>query len=127
MAKLTPFPALKLEHYVDSPIYYAVVLADHTTLSCIISSLPRLDDLALISTESDSLAYEQLVDKILAALDRCDVSLKRPISMSLSASTTPLPLVLWPSPVLTSPCRIQLARMPCRRRSVARISTLFSS
>ncbi|KAI9124112.1 hypothetical protein K1719_005412 [Acacia pycnantha] len=73
MAKSTSFPAIKPEHYAHSPVHYAVVLADHTTLSRITSSLPRLADPALIRTESDSLAQEQLADKISAVLDRRDV------------------------------------------------------
>ncbi|XP_028782932.1 LOW QUALITY PROTEIN: ankyrin repeat domain-containing protein 13C-like [Neltuma alba] len=76
MAKSAPtasFPAIKPEHYAHSPVHYAVVLSDHTTLSRLISSLPRLADPAHVRTESDSLSQEQVADKISAVLDRRDV------------------------------------------------------
>lgn len=69
----TSFPVMKAEHYAHSPVHYAVVLGDHTTLSRIISSLPRLPDPSNILTESDSVAQERLADHISAVLDRRDV------------------------------------------------------
>ncbi|XP_027331434.1 ankyrin repeat domain-containing protein 13C-like [Abrus precatorius] len=73
MAKSNAPPIIKPENYAHSPVHYAVVLGDHTTLSRIISSLPRLPDPSLIQTESDSLAQERIADQISAALDRRDV------------------------------------------------------
>ncbi|CAJ2658359.1 unnamed protein product [Trifolium pratense] len=77
MAKKTPpttsFHELKPEQYTHSPIHYAVVIGNHSTLSRIISSLPRLPDPTQIHTESDSLYQEKLADKISAVLDRRDV------------------------------------------------------
>ncbi|XP_061345558.1 uncharacterized protein LOC133291321 [Gastrolobium bilobum] len=64
---------IKPEHYSHSPVHYAVVLGDHTTLSRIISSLPRLPDPSQIQTEAHSLAQERLADQISAVLDRRDV------------------------------------------------------
>ncbi|EXB55126.1 Ankyrin repeat domain-containing protein 13C [Morus notabilis] len=65
--------AIKPEDYAHSPVHYAVVLGDHTTLSRIVSTLPRLAEPSQIHTESDSLAQERLADKISAVLDRRDV------------------------------------------------------
>ncbi|RDX87894.1 Ankyrin repeat domain-containing protein 13C, partial [Mucuna pruriens] len=73
MAKSTTPPTIKPENYGHSPVHYAVALGDHTTLSRIISSLPRLPDPSLIQTESDSLAQEKIADQIAAVLDRRDV------------------------------------------------------
>ncbi|KAK7264469.1 hypothetical protein RJT34_32078 [Clitoria ternatea] len=72
MAKSTtpPPPMIKPENYAHSPVHYAVVLGDHTTLSRIISSLPCLPDHSLIQTESDSIAQERIADQISAVLDR---------------------------------------------------------
>ncbi|PRQ28420.1 putative ankyrin repeat domain-containing protein [Rosa chinensis] len=67
------FPPLKPDDYSHSRVHYAVVLADHTTLSRIVSTLPRLADPAQIHTESDSLSQERVADKISAVLDRRDV------------------------------------------------------
>ncbi|KAG4931945.1 Ankyrin repeat domain-containing protein 13B [Glycine soja] len=69
MAKSTAPP----DNYGHSPVHYAVALGDHTTLSRIISSLPRLPDPSLIQTESDSLAQEKIADQISLVLDRRDV------------------------------------------------------
>ncbi|XP_014507240.1 ankyrin repeat domain-containing protein 13C isoform X1 [Vigna radiata var. radiata] len=73
MAKSSSPPIIKSQNYGHSPVHHAVVLADHTTLSRIISSLPRLPDPSLIQTESDSLAQEKIADQISALLDRRDV------------------------------------------------------
>ncbi|CAJ1941356.1 unnamed protein product [Sphenostylis stenocarpa] len=73
MAKSTNPPTIKPQNYAHSPVHYAVVLADHTTLSRIISSLPRLPDPSLIQNESDSLAQEKIAEQISAVLDRRDV------------------------------------------------------
>ncbi|KAH7545741.1 hypothetical protein FEM48_Zijuj01G0126000 [Ziziphus jujuba var. spinosa] len=67
------FPAIKPEDYSHSPVHYAVVLGDHTTLSRIASTLPRLADPSQVHTESDSLAQERIADQISAVLDRRDV------------------------------------------------------
>ncbi|KAL6990768.1 hypothetical protein U1Q18_008889 [Sarracenia purpurea var. burkii] len=64
--------ALKLEDYKHSPVHHAVALGDHTTLSRIVSSLPRLSEPSQIHTESDSLAQERVADKISTVLDRRD-------------------------------------------------------
>ncbi|XP_050206498.1 uncharacterized protein LOC126656070 [Mercurialis annua] len=64
---------IKPEHYSHSPVHYAVVLGDHTTLSRLVSSLPRLSDPSLIHNESDSLNQERVADKISGVLDRRDV------------------------------------------------------
>ena len=37
-------PTIKPDHYSHSPVHYAVVLGDHTTLSRLVSTLPRLSD-----------------------------------------------------------------------------------
>ncbi|PQQ18397.1 ankyrin repeat domain-containing protein 13C [Prunus yedoensis var. nudiflora] len=50
----TSCPPLKPDDYSHSPVHYAVVLADHTTLSRIVAALPRLADPTQIHTESDS-------------------------------------------------------------------------
>ncbi|XAR65652.1 hypothetical protein NMG60_11009828 [Bertholletia excelsa] len=63
---------IRPEDYKHSSVHYAVALGDHTTLSRIVSTLPRLGDPAKIHTESDSLAQERLADKISALLDRRD-------------------------------------------------------
>ncbi|KAL6200958.1 hypothetical protein ACLB2K_024673 [Fragaria x ananassa] len=67
------FPPLKPDDYSHSRVHYAVVLADHATLSRIVSTLPRLADPTQIHTESDSLSQERVADKISAVLDRRDV------------------------------------------------------
>ncbi|KAK2644501.1 hypothetical protein Ddye_019696 [Dipteronia dyeriana] len=70
----TPFPAaIKPEDYSHSPVHYAVVLGDHTTLTRILSTLPKLTDPAKIHTESDSLSQERVVDQISSFIDRRDV------------------------------------------------------
>ncbi|KAH9797883.1 ANK REP REGION domain-containing protein [Citrus sinensis] len=69
-----PFPAIKPEDYSHSPVHYAIVLGDHTTLTRIISTLPRLaPDPSKIHTESDSLSQERVADQIASVLDRRDV------------------------------------------------------
>lgn len=72
-ASTTPSPSIKPESYAHSPVHYAVVLGDHTTLTRLLSTLPRLTDPTKIHTESDSLSQEQLVDKISSLVDRRDV------------------------------------------------------
>ncbi|KAI7999840.1 Ankyrin repeat domain-containing protein 13C-B [Camellia lanceoleosa] len=64
--------AIKPEVYKHSPVHYAVALGDHTTLSRIVSSLPRLADPTQIHSESDSLSQERVSDQISAVLDRRD-------------------------------------------------------
>lgn len=67
---------LKPEQYLHSPVHYAVAIGNHSTLSRIISTLPRLPDPTQIHTESDSLSQEKLADQISAVLDRRDVPLR---------------------------------------------------
>ncbi|KAM1033525.1 hypothetical protein FF1_037007 [Malus domestica] len=69
----TSFPPLKPDDYSHSPVHYAVVLSDHTTLSRIVATLPRLADPTQIHTESDSLSQERTADRISSVLDRRDV------------------------------------------------------
>ncbi|XP_057433324.1 uncharacterized protein LOC130726111 [Lotus japonicus] len=69
----TSFPPIKAEQYSHSPVHYAVATMNHTVLSRIISSLPRLPDPNQIHSESDSLAQERIADQISAVLDRRDV------------------------------------------------------
>ncbi|XP_021293718.1 ankyrin repeat domain-containing protein 13C isoform X1 [Herrania umbratica] len=69
----TPFPAIKPEAYKHSPVHYAVVLGDHTTLTRLVSTLPKLADPAQIHSECDSLSQERVADQISAVLDRRDV------------------------------------------------------
>jgi hypothetical protein len=69
----TSFPAIKPEEYTHSPVHYAVAVGDHTTLSRLVSTLPKLADPTQIHTESDSLAQERLADQIAAVVDRRDV------------------------------------------------------
>ncbi|KAK4859019.1 hypothetical protein QYF36_025368 [Acer negundo] len=73
-SKTTPFTAaIKPEDYSHSPVHYAVVLGDHTTLTRILSTLPKLTDPTKIHTESDSLSQERVVDQISSVIDRRDV------------------------------------------------------
>ncbi|KAL6218318.1 hypothetical protein ACLB2K_011532 [Fragaria x ananassa] len=72
-SKTASFPPLKPDDYSHSRVHYAVVLADHATLSRIVSTLPRLADPTQIHTESDSLSQERVAEKISAVLDRRDV------------------------------------------------------
>ncbi|KAL1537320.1 ankyrin repeat domain-containing protein 13C [Salvia divinorum] len=53
----------------DSPIHYAVATADHFALTKLLSTLPKPPDPTLIHTESESLAHEQIADRISAAID----------------------------------------------------------
>ncbi|XP_062160575.1 uncharacterized protein LOC133867827 [Alnus glutinosa] len=72
-ATTTSFPAIKPEDYTHSPVHYAVAVGDHTTLSRLVSTMPKLADPDRIHTESDSLAQERLSDQISSVLDRRDV------------------------------------------------------
>ncbi|XP_022716115.1 ankyrin repeat domain-containing protein 13C-like [Durio zibethinus] len=69
----TPFQAIKPEDYKHSPVHYAVVLGDHTTLTRLVSTVPKLADPAQIHSECDSLTQERLADQISAVLDHRDV------------------------------------------------------
>ncbi|KAG4990113.1 hypothetical protein JHK87_023570 [Glycine soja] len=69
----TSYPAIKAEQYLHSPVHYALAIRDHTKLSRIISSLPRVPDPARVITESDSLSQDRVGEKISAVLDRRDV------------------------------------------------------
>ncbi|XP_034697123.1 ankyrin repeat domain-containing protein 13C [Vitis riparia] len=80
----TPFPPIRPEDYRHSPVHYAVALGDHTTLSRLVSSLPRLADPSQIHTESDSLAQERVADQISSILDRRDVPFREtPLHLSV--------------------------------------------
>ncbi|XP_076943131.1 uncharacterized protein LOC143613258 [Bidens hawaiensis] len=73
MSKTTPSPeTLKPDDYRHSPVHYAVAVGDHTTLSRIVASLPRLANPKRIHSESDSLNQEKLSDQIAAVLNRRD-------------------------------------------------------
>ncbi|KFK40628.1 hypothetical protein AALP_AA2G021000 [Arabis alpina] len=65
--------AIKPEDYIHSPVHYAVVLGDHSVLTRLLSSLPKLGDPEQIRTESDSVSQERVADQISAVLDRRDV------------------------------------------------------
>ncbi|CAA7037787.1 unnamed protein product [Microthlaspi erraticum] len=75
MAKSSPAKnlATTLEDYAHSPFHYAVVLGDHTGLTRLVSSLPKLTDPEQIQTEFDSVNQERVAKKISAVLDRRDV------------------------------------------------------
>ncbi|KAA8520078.1 hypothetical protein F0562_014334 [Nyssa sinensis] len=64
--------AIRPEEYKHSPVHYAVALGDHTTVTRIVSTLPRLADPSQIHTEADSLGQERVADQIAALLDRRD-------------------------------------------------------
>nr|XP_043626287.1 ankyrin repeat domain-containing protein 13C-B [Erigeron canadensis] len=87
MSKPSPAPeTIKPEDYIHSKVHYAVATGDHTTLSRIISTLPRLSDPTRIRTESDSLKQEKLSDQISAVLDRRD-NIKRETPLHLAVKT----------------------------------------
>lgn len=75
MAKSSPAKnmATTLEDYAHSPFHYAVVLGDHTGLTRLVSSLPKLTDPEQIHTDSDSVNQERIAEKISAVIDRRDV------------------------------------------------------
>ncbi|KAJ0256811.1 ANK_REP_REGION domain-containing protein [Hirschfeldia incana] len=62
-----------LDDYAHSPFHYAVVLGDHSGLTRLVSSLPKLTEPEQIHTESDSLSQERLAERISALIDRRDV------------------------------------------------------
>ncbi|XWS12846.1 hypothetical protein CRYUN_Cryun37aG0125500 [Craigia yunnanensis] len=70
---MTPFPAIKPEDYKHSPVHHAVVSGDHTTLTRLVSTLPKQADPAHIHSECDSLSQERVADQISSVLDRRDV------------------------------------------------------
>lgn len=71
-AATSPTTTIKPEDYTHSPVHYAVVLGDHSTLNRLVASLPRLADPTQIQTEADSIAQERIAEKITAVLDRRD-------------------------------------------------------
>ncbi|CAI0468337.1 unnamed protein product [Linum tenue] len=73
MSKSSSPPAINPSDYSHSAVHHAVALRDHTTLSRLIASLPRLPEPSLVQTESDSLSQELIADKIAAVVDRRDV------------------------------------------------------
>lgn len=77
---------IKPEDYSNSPVHYAIAVGDHTTLSRIVASLPRLADPTRIHSESDSLNQEKLSDQISAVLDRRD-NPKRETPLHLAVRT----------------------------------------
>ncbi|KAK1424347.1 hypothetical protein QVD17_19675 [Tagetes erecta] len=88
-SKVTKNPSpekLNPEDYRHSPVHYAVAVGDHTTLSRIVSSLPRLADPKRIHSESDSLNREKIFDQIAAILDRRD-NPKRETPLHLAVRT----------------------------------------
>ncbi|KAF5760499.1 putative ankyrin repeat domain-containing protein [Helianthus annuus] len=84
-AKKTP-EKLNPDDFRHSPVHYAVAVGDHTTLSRIVATLPRLADPKRIHTESDSLNQEKLSDQIAAVLDRRD-NPKRETALHLAVRT----------------------------------------
>ncbi|XVE51103.1 hypothetical protein DITRI_Ditri02bG0011900 [Diplodiscus trichospermus] len=84
-----PFPAIKPEDYKHCPVHYAVVLGDHTTLTRLISTLPKLADPAQIHSECDSLSQERVADQISAVLDRRDVPFREtPLHLAVRLNDT---------------------------------------
>ncbi|WCJ20177.1 Ankyrin repeat family protein [Euphorbia peplus] len=73
MSPPPPSTAPSPENYSHSPIHFAVITGNHTTLSRLISTLPRLSDPSNIHSESDSLTQERVADQISAVVDRRDV------------------------------------------------------
>lgn len=63
---------IKPKDFAHSLVHYAVALADHATLSKLVSSIPKLAAPTQIHTESDSLRQEKLAEQISAVLDRRD-------------------------------------------------------
>ncbi|XP_074272013.1 uncharacterized protein LOC141595951 isoform X2 [Silene latifolia] len=61
------------ESYAHSPAHYYVLTRDHTSLTRLTSTLPKLQNPIRIRTESDSLTQDSLANQISAALDRRDV------------------------------------------------------
>ncbi|XP_058094441.1 uncharacterized protein LOC131240323 [Magnolia sinica] len=70
---LSSLPTIRLEDYAHSPAHLAVALGDHSRLSRLLSTLPRLADSSHLLNESDSLHQEQLADRISSVIDRRDV------------------------------------------------------
>ncbi|CAH2047971.1 unnamed protein product [Thlaspi arvense] len=66
-------PSINPEDYAHSPVHYAIVLGDHSSLTRLLSTVPKLGDPEQIRTESDSLSQERVADQISAVLDRRDV------------------------------------------------------
>ncbi|GAB4830828.1 hypothetical protein Ancab_004856 [Ancistrocladus abbreviatus] len=64
---------IKPEDYALSPVHYAVAVGDHTALSRLVSSLPRLTNPSRVLTKRDSLTQERVADQVSAVLDRRDV------------------------------------------------------
>ncbi|XP_071707025.1 uncharacterized protein [Rutidosis leptorrhynchoides] len=83
--KISP-ETIKPEDYSHSPVHYAVAIGDHTSLTRIVSSLPKLTDPSRIISESDSLTQEKIADKISAVLDRRD-NPKRETPLHLAVKT----------------------------------------
>ncbi|GER56282.1 ankyrin repeat family protein [Striga asiatica] len=67
---------IRPQDYANSPFHYTVATGDHSSLTKLISSLPKLPDPEKIRTESDSVAQEQVVEQISAAIDRRDNRLR---------------------------------------------------
>ncbi|KAF2304689.1 hypothetical protein GH714_037492 [Hevea brasiliensis] len=79
-----PLSSIKPQDYAHSPVHYAVALGDHTTLSRLVSALPRLADPSQIHTDADSIIQERLADQISAVLDRRDVPFREtPLHLSV--------------------------------------------
>lgn len=81
---MSPSPSIKPQDYVHSPVHYAVALGDHTTLSRLVSALPRLADPSQVHADSDSIIQERIADQISAVLDRRDVPFREtPLHLSV--------------------------------------------
>ncbi|KAK6917285.1 Ankyrin repeat domain-containing protein 13 [Dillenia turbinata] len=85
----TPPQTLKPDDYIHSPVHYAVIMRDHSRLSKLVSSLPKLADPNRISTETDSLLQEKIADQISSLLDRRDVPFREtPLHLSVRLNDT---------------------------------------
>ncbi|CAN6852535.1 unnamed protein product, partial [Brassica oleracea] len=78
------FPSIKPEVYAHGTVHYAV-LGDHTSLSRLLSSVPKLEDPEQTHTESNSLSQKRVADQISAVLKRHDVpSRETPLHLAVS-------------------------------------------
>ncbi|XP_072993515.1 uncharacterized protein [Typha latifolia] len=65
--------SISISKYSHSPAHLAVLLRDHASLRCIVSSLPPLPKAGEVTTEEESLAGELTADAVSALIDRRDV------------------------------------------------------
>ncbi|KAK4772738.1 hypothetical protein SAY86_014513 [Trapa natans] len=85
----TSFPLIKAQDYAHCPVHYAVAVADHNTLSGLVSKLPPLVDVSQIQTEAESEAQERIADQISTAIDRRDVPFREtPLHLAVRLNDT---------------------------------------